>query len=725
MGLCMSNTLYASSMVTIPAQYVNPFIGTSNSGHTHPGAQMPWGMVSVTPQNVDYTLPGYFATCYKWGGGKFFGFSQTNLSGVGCKDMGSILIFPFVGNPILTDLTSGVDYSHEQATPGYYKVELGEKHLMAEATATQRSGMLQITYPEEEKQGLYLNLGRSLSKYQDAVAYIVNDSTIEGYKLDGGFGNRAAERRTYFSIVFNRKAENIHFIRDNKLISPTELRLADKKLVVCFDFGYSRTPLLIKTGISYVSVENARLNRLSENSAWNFSSVCEKAYNEWNNVLSRVKVSTENKDNLIKFYTGIYHILIHPNIISDVNGEYPLMGERQGIGINKERPRYSVFSLWDTYRNVHPLLTLIYPDIQSQMVASMIDMYKENGWLPKWEIVSHESFTMVGDPAIPVIVDSYVKGIRNFDVRLAYEAMIKHATSDPTYNLIRPGLDVYMQYGYIPQDDKGRQRVWGSLSTSLEYNYADWTIAQMAKEIGNQSDYKYFLNRSKGYIHFWNPETNFLQPKLKNGKFMEPFNPTDSSNELGWNGSGGVGYVEGNAWRYSWFVPHDMPGLIKLYGGEKVFIKRLQECFDNGQFVLSNEPDMAYPYLFNYVKGEKWRTQKVISRCISEYYKTSSDGIPGNDDTGTLSAWLVFTMLGFYPDCPASADYAIGCPSFEQVCIALDKKYYEGENILIYKKSKGNSGKYYSCSINDSKRDLYFINHKNLVSGLTLEFRDY
>lgn len=714
--------LYASSINDNPAKYVDPFIGTSNSGHTHPGAQLPWGMVSIVPQNVDYTLPGYFATCYKWGEKRFYGFSQTNLSGVGCRDMGSILILPFIGEPNLADLTEGFDYNNEYATPGYYKVELNKKCVRAEVTATRRSGMLQFTYLQDFRQGVYVNLGRSLSKYHDAVIYIVNDSTIEGYKLDGGFGNRAAERRTYFSIIFNKKAEQIKFFKKDKFLPSSEIRVADKNLGVCLDFGSSKTPLLIKTGISYVSIENARLNREIENEDWNFLQVQDNAYDEWNKTLSRIRVSEEDRDNLVKFYTGLYHVLIHPNIISDVNGEYPLMGERQGIGINKNRPRYSVFSLWDTYRNVHPLLTLIYPEIQSHMLASMVDMYKENGWLPKWEIVSHESFTMVGDPAIPVIVDSYIKGIRDFDYNLAYEAMIKHATSNPSYNIIRPGLDVYMKYGYIPQDDRGRQKVWGTLSTSLEYYYADWNIAQMAKVLGKSSDYQYFLKRSKGYVNFWNPYTKFLQPKLQNGNFMKDLNPIDVSGELGWPGSGAKGYVEGNAWQYSWFVPHDMYSLVKLYGGDNEFVDRLQECFDKKYFVLSNEPDMAYPYLFNYVNGGKERTQKQVVKCISENYRVYPGGIPGNDDTGTLSAWLVFSMLGFYPDCPGSPNYAIGIPSFDEISIDLNGGYYSGKTISIKKIGASNSS-YYSCHINGKDEDSNFVSHNSLISGCSMYFK--
>ena len=505
---------------------------------------------------------------------------------------------------------------------------------------------------------------------------------------------------------------------------PTHTRRAvDTSLGVCLDFEATDEPLLVKTGISYVSVQNARLNRQTENAGWDFDQIRNKALDDWNQRLGCIRVSRENADNLVKFYTALYHMLIHPNIISDVNGEYPLMGERQGVGCHKDRPRFSVFSLWDTYRNVHPFLTLCFPHVQSQMLASMVDMYKENGWLPKWEIVSHESFTMVGDPAIPVIVDSYLKGIRDFDYRTAYEAMLKQGEVGGTVpNILRPGIEPYLRYGYIPQDDKGEEYVWGSVATSLEYYLADWNIAQMAKAMNDTVNANKYLLRSQGYRHYWDADTRLLRPRMKDGSFMTPFDPLAISGEQEWKGSGGKGYVEGNAWQYTWFVPHDVEGLITLFGGSKAFVRDLQTCMDREHFTLWNEPDMAYPYLFNYVPGEEYRTQREVARCINSYFGITPHGLPGNDDTGTLSAWLAFSMMGFYPDCPGKPSYALTVPSFKNIEIRTDSRYYSGKTIRISRRGKSEGERVKSLCVDGERQKRFFLNHSQLATGCSLVF---
>lgn len=708
-----------------PAAYVNPFIGTSNGGNTHPGALVPWGMVSMCPQNVDLNAPGYFPVGYIHGREKFYGFSHTNLSGVGCYDMGSILLMPFTGAPDFAILRNGVSYQREIARPGYYAVAIGDREILSEVTATTRAGMARFSYQDKDSKRLFLNLGRSVSKNKGSVVRIVNDTLIEGYKIDGLFCNRAAERRTYFSMRLNQKPKQVRFFGNDDLM-PSHLRRAiGDDLGLYFEFEEGDKPVIVKTGISYVSADNARENLETEISHWDFDRIRQNAYETWNKELSRIEVSGENPDNLIKFYTGIYHILIHPNIISDVNGEYPLMGERQGTGKNSQRERFSVFSLWDTYRTVHPFLTLVYPEIQSKMLNSMVDMYKENGWLPKWEIISNESFTMVGDPALPVIADSYIKGIQDFDAQTAYQAMLKHAGvgDEAAPNIMRPGIIPYARYGFIPQDDKGTDFVWGAVSTSLEYVYSDWTLAQMAKEMKDEKNSAFFYSRSMGYKHFFDSETKLLRPKMKNGEFMAPFDPLDDTSELGWNPSGGKGYVEGTAWQYTWFVPHDIPGLIGLFGGDKPFVQKLQECFDKDYFILSNEPDMAYPYLFNYVKGEEWRTQVETGRCLQRHFTTSAGGLPGNDDTGTISAWLVMTMLGFYPDCPGSLNYAVTAPTFRKAVIKTSTPYYPGKEIVIERGNSDTSARIIrDFSLNGKKQKTFFISHRDLINGGHLYF---
>lgn len=705
-----------------PAQYVNPFIGTANSGNTHPGAIVPWGMVSVSPLNVDLRTPGYHAVGYEYGHESFFGFSHVNLSGVGNPDMGSIVLMPATTQDSPGMVTEGTSYSHEHAEAGYYTAEVGPSHIRSEATATLRSGMMRFIYPTNVAPRLFIDLERGLSRNKGAVVRIVNDTLIEGYKVDGGFG-RAPEHRVYFSMTFNRRPTSSCLYSKGQLLPTHTRRAVDTSLGVCLDFEATDEPLLVKTGISYVSVQNARLNRQTENAGWDFDQIRNKALDDWNQRLGCIRVSRENADNLVKFYTALYHMLIHPNIISDVNGEYPLMGERQGVGCHKDRPRFSVFSLWDTYRNVHPFLTLCFPHVQSQMLASMVDMYQENGWLPKWEIVSHESFTMVGDPAVPVIVDSYLKGIRDFDYRTAYEAMLKQGEVGGTVpNILRPGIEPYLRYGYIPQDDKGEEYVWGSVATALEYYLADWNIAQMAKAMNDTVNASKYLLRSQGYRHYWDADTRLLRPRMKDGSFMTPFDPLAISGEQEWKGSGGKGYVEGNAWQYTWFVPHDVEGLITLFGGSKAFVRDLQTCMDREHFTLWNEPDMAYPYLFNYVPGEEYRTQREVARCINSYFGITPHGLPGNDDTGTLSAWLAFSMMGFYPDCPGKPSYALTVPSFKNIEIRTDSRYYSGKTIRISRRGKSEGGRVKSIRIDGERQKRFFLNHSQLATGCSLVF---
>ena len=712
-----------SSQALDLVHYVNPFVGTSDGGNTHPGSQMPWGMVSMTPQNVDYMAPGYHAVGYVHGEEKFFGFAHTHLSGVGCPDMGSILLLPFYGDTDFDYLTKGVSYNNESASAAYYKVDIGNNpvSVTSEVTATTRTGMGRFYYPQDTTAKMFLNLGRSLSKNRGAVVRIVNDSIIEGYKVDGSFGNRAAERRVYFSMKFSRGSKIAQIFDKARLKPLDQQRAYGEDIGVYLEFSPSEQPLLVKTGISYVNVDNARLNLEEENPDWDFDMVHKKARSAWNRELSRIYVSEESESNRKLFYTALYHTLIHPNIISDINGEYPLMGERQGVGCNTERPRYSVFSLWDTYRNVHPLLTLVYPEVQSQMLASMVDMYKENSWLPKWEVISNESFTMVGDPSLPVIADSYIKGIRDFDYKTAYEAMLKHAFTVEE-NIIRPGHKPYVKYGYIPQDDKGGEYVWGSLSTSLEYNFADWALSQMAKAIGDEKNYQILLDRSMNYHHFWDREYKLLRPRMKDGSFLEPFDPLDIRSELGWTMSGGRGYVEGNAWQYTWFVPHDISGLIKLFGGEDIFVSKLQECFDKEYFSLSNEPDMAYPFLFNYVNGQQWRTQIEVDKCIKNNFTDFPSGLPGNDDCGTISTWLIFAMMGFYPDCVASINYSVFAPTFEKIEIKLNNQYYQGNSIVIERMNSKQTPLIKKYMVNGVERKSFFISHEELISGVNIQF---
>lgn len=699
-----------------PTNYVDPFIGTLNDGNTYPGAVTPWGMISVNPFNVDVSKEINKGTSYQKGQPYIYGFSHTRLSGVGCPDMGSVLLMPSQGETTYLNDSLKSNYTNETASAGYYAVDLLKHQIKAEMTATTRTAISKYSFKKQGNNFITLDLGESLSKQKGAYIHKISENEIEGYKTDGGFCGNPVSHKVYFYLVV---AEDVH------------IRLWDKEKQIEHDTAFGNaigafiTPLTgkvnqftVKVGISYVSMENAKLNMLNEQPTWDFNAVKKLAAKEWDKELSKILVEGKSEADKRIFYTGIYHILQHPNIINDVNGEYPAMGSHETR--KSTRNHYSVFSLWDTYRNVHPFLTLVYPERQSDMVASMVDMYKETGWLPKWELAANETNVMVGDPALPVIADTYLKGIKNFDVDTAYQAMVHNASLAEPHHPIRPGLQQYLDYGFIPNDDK--KDVWGSVATTLEYSFADWSLAQMAKALGKESDYQIFTERSQFYKNVFDGDINFMRPKLKNGKWQTPFDPTTVNGELSWNPSGGPGFVEGSSWQYTWFVPHDIKGLKLLMGGDKAFTNHLQMAFDSSYFALWNEPDMAYPYLFNYVAGEEWRTQKFVKQSIKKYFSTTAAGLPGNDDCGTMSAWLVFSMMGFYPDCPASLQYSLTKPAFDKISISLNQDYYPGKCFTI--KASGNGDYIKSVSLNGKKSTSYFINHQKIVNGETLIFNN-
>jgi len=370
--------------------------------------------------------------------------------------------------------------------------------------------------------------------------------------------------------------------------------------------------------------------------------------------------------------------------------------------------RYTVFSLWDTYRNVHPLLSLLYPDIQLDMVRTMLDMYRESGWLPKWELYGRETLTMEGDPSLVVLNDTWQRGIKDFDTTLAYEAMTKSANMEGSRNLMRPDNDDYLHLGYVPL----REKFDNSVSHALEYYLADWNLAQFAKSQGKMEDYMSFLKRSLNYRNYFDSETNILRPKLPDGKFLVPFNPSQGANF-----EDVPGFHEGSAWNYAFYIPHDITGLSKLMGGKKKFVDQLQQVFDKGYYDMANEPDIAYPYLFNYFKSEEWRTQKEVTRLIDKHFTNAPNGLPGNDDCGTMSAWLVYSMMGFYPVCPGDMNYALTTPVFDKITIRLDPKYYSSTEIVIEKeKNKSATTPLRFITADGRKLNRFFINHHQLTS---------
>jgi predicted alpha-1,2-mannosidase len=400
---------------------------------------------------------------------------------------------------------------------------------------------------------------------------------------------------------------------------------------------------------------------------------------------------------------------------------------RNGTGQYQNRNRYSIFSLWDTYRTLHPFLSLVYPEKQSDMLQTMVDMYKESGWFPKWELAGNETYMMVGDPATIVISDSYLKGIQDFDIETAFEGILKPADvkADEKAAPIRAGYHEQLDYGYISFDQDTTQEwwVWGPVSTSLEYCLSDWAIGRLAENLGKEKVAQNFYNRSLYYKNIFDDQTQFLRPRLKDGSWLTPFDPLVTEGSGSWAGSGGPGYVEGNAWNYTWFVPHDIPGLIDLFGSEEIFLQKLEECFQNGQFTINNEPDIAYPYLFTYIKGRESLTSQLVRKIINEDFGTDAKGLPGNDDCGTISGWLAFSMLGFYPTCPGSDTYQIGIPVFDKAVIHLNNKYYPTEKFVIQRTAdRERSTKIRKILLNDVIVKDYQIRHEDIINGGVLFF---
>jgi predicted alpha-1,2-mannosidase len=464
----------------------------------------------------------------------------------------------------------------------------------------------------------------------------------------------------------------------------------------------------VKVGISYVSIANARDNLQKEQPKWKFSYIKKEAREKWNKELSRIEVQGGTKQQKTIFYTGLYHMLLQPSIFSDVNGDYLMMGHDGVAKVKEGHNHYSVFSLWDTYRNLHPFLTLFYPARQTDMVRSMLAMYKQNGWLPKWELASSETYVMVGDPAVPAIADTWLNGLHSFDKDIAYRAMTHESMDTSDVNPIRPGLKIYLKKHYIPVNTKG---VGGGVSTTLEYNFADYALAQFDSATGHTKDVTSLIKRSKYYKNLYDNSSGFLRPKTANGNWYSPFDPATKNVHT-------PGFVEGNAWSYLFFVPHDIYGMAKLMGGRDQFIKRLQESFDKGYFVMWNEPDMAYPYLFTYFDGESWRTQKAVRETMKKDFTSGPGGLPGNDDTGVTSAWYVFGALGFYPANPASGKLRLGSPVFKKITIHLNQKYYNGKTFTIKAPKASNTNIYIqSVAWNDLPYQKPFITHQMIEKG--------
>ena len=725
-------------------QYVDVFIGTGGHGHTYPGATVPNGMVQLSP---DTRTVGWDACAgYHYTDSMMIGFSHTHLSGTGIPDLGDFLFLPFTGelkkvpqykhndgvldenkNQIILEDTPryGSSFSHadEVATPGYYSVILKDYGVKAELTTSTRAGFHRYTFPTAENPKLYIDLERTMDNRRLIASNInvISDTEIQGFKqVQGWAPNRYVCFHAQFSQPFS-----VDSIVDNRFAFLT------------FD---PAEQVLIKVGISFVDEKGAESNLKTEIVDWNFDGVRENARKAWNDELSRIEVTTTMDSIRTIFYTALYHTRLQPIIASDVDGRFRTMDNR--IEQDENYTNYAIFSLWDTFRSLHPLNTIISPSQNQAMIRSLIRKSDEGGLLPMWELHSNYTGCMLGYHAVSAITDSYFKGQRDFDIEKAYEASKKSSSYDvinisPTIpkhvlqgdgNLMPTSKRYKNTLGWIPADNVEGEGE--SVAKGLEYAYNDWLIAQLAKDLGREADYERFMELSKAYKHYYDPSVGFMRGKNTDGTWVEPFDPAaynhgETSKKI---------YCEGNAWQWAWFVPHDVDGLVELMGGRDAFIAKLDALFSTpyvaakgennlditgliGQYAHGNEPSHLTIYLYNLV-GQPHKAQALIDEVLQRLYTAQPDGLSGNEDCGQMSAWFVLNAMGFHPYCPGIPEYAIGRPLFEEVKINLEN----GNTFTIRAKNNSLKNKYVqSATLNGKKLDKLFFSHQELMNGGMLE----
>lgn len=699
-------------------RYVNPFIGTgavenSLSGNCYPGATVPFGMVQLSPDTQE--APDWDkASGYDYNDTHTCGFSHTRLSGTGACDLIDLLLMPTTTD----EVWSAVDHSKEAARPGYYSLRLSSG-ILAELTATTRAGIHRYTYPDGSRQRLYIDLDHSAPKTSwnrriiQSQLRIVAPDAIEGYRIITGW---AKLRRVYFRIELSCPIASCSLIDGSRDYGQVPV-VNGTALKAWLDFDpKGGNELTVKVALSTTSIENARLNMQREAASWSFDGYAAQADKAWDDVLGRIEAEG-NRQDMEKFYTALYHTMIQPNTISDADGSYTAT-DYSTRRMPEGRTYYTTFSLWDTFRAAHPLYTIIAPERNADFVNSMLTHFDSYGYLPIWSLWGQDNYCMIGNHAIPVVVDAVMKGTPGIDPERALKACVASATTS------HPGspFDVWEKYGYMPEDLQSQ-----SVSITLEQAYDDWCVAQLAKKLSHDSIYERFTRRSQYFRNLYNADNGFFQGRTSDGKWLEPFDP------LRYGANGGNPYTEGNAWQYSWYVPHDIEGLIGLMGGRRKFVDRLDRFFtlteqsgrknDNasgfiGQYVHGNEPSHHVAYLYGYA-GEPRKTQYYVHKICAELYNTSSSGYAGNDDCGEMSAWLVFSAMGFYPVNPASGEYALGTPMMDKVTVHL-----AGGRTFTVNAHRKDSMSFYvkSVRLNGKKYDLNTISHKAITDGCTLDF---
>jgi predicted alpha-1,2-mannosidase len=718
--IAVAASLVARAQTTAPADYVNPMVGTLR-GNTHPGAVLPWGMASVSPYNVyDYKAGVGLRSVnalspYISGRGVITGFSHVNFSSLGCADGGIIQLMPLSGDLAALRLDSasyGSPYNAEEAKPGYYKAVLERYNVKAEMSATARTGISKYTYAAG-KAHVLLNLGLGLSPRQGAVVRTLGPQEIEGYRLIGGCGGGNNIRAVYFVVRFSKAASQWRAYANRDLYPGYMANLPGDNVGALYTWDVKDgESIQAKVGISFVSIANARLNLQTEQPEFAFEAVARAARETWNAELGKLQAESRSKDDNTRFYTALYHSLLHPNVWQDVNGQYLSYGSdsvRTAIGYT----RYTNFSLWSTYRTIHPLLSLVYPERAQDMAKSLLAMSEESGWLPRNEVMGHETYAYVGDPSTIMLTDTWMKGIKGFDSTAAYQAMRKSAITEEDENPLRPGLNHYIKAGFVPQDNK--PKVPASAAATLEYNLADYNLSRMAATLGKKEDIKLFQTRSLSYKALLDPKQKFIRPKNTSGSWFEPFDNLKLQSP-----EGNPGFVKGFTWHYT-FVPlsYDTKGLLEAMGGDqKVLVSKLQKCFNFGIYSLAASSALSYPYLFNHFADEEWRTQREVRGAVKKYFLNKPDGLPSGDDAAASSAWCVFSMMGLYPELAGSPTYQLTSPTLDKVTIKLNAAFYKGTEFVIEAHNNGIDNVFtQSLMLNDKPSKSFSIEHSALTAG--------
>ncbi len=693
-----------------PADYaarVNPFIGTGGHGHTYPGASMPFGMMQLSP---DTRLEGWDGCGgYHYSDSLIYGFSHTHLSGTGIADYCDVLLMPFTGQVQWKNSSYASPFSHknEKATPGFYEVLLSKNNIKAALTTSVRSGMHQYIFAADAAVGKVLIDLKHRDEVLESSIEIVNEYEVKGMRRSKSW---ASNQVIYFYLKFEKPIKESG-IAVNDTLQKGNRSASGKNIKTYFSFTLDADKMLqVKIGISGVSTDNAKLNLDAEIPAWDFDKIKADATAAWNTELGKIEVKGGTSNDQTVFYSALYHACLNPNIYTDVNGDY------RGTDLKVHRAEgftnYSVFSLWDTYRALHPLMTITNRQRTGDWINTFLAQYKYGGMLPVWELSGNETFCMSGYHSVAVIADAYQKGIKNFDAQLVLKAMTDYAESD------RFGLKHYRQKGFISNDNEHE-----STSKTMEFAYDDWCIAQFAKQVGNEEVFKKYLLRSQQYKNLFDPGTGHIRGKVQ-GFWYSPFKATEVNNF----------FSEGNSWHYSFAAPQDISGLIKLYGGTQKFAAKLNELFTTtetlsgreqadvtgliGQYAQGNEPSHHMAYLFNYA-GQPWRTQDLVHKICKEFYLNDPDGLIGNEDCGQMSAWYILSTMGFYPVTPGSGQYALGTPLFDEVNI-----HQENGNTFTIKANNRSAENFYvqAVQLNGKNYPATFINHSDIEKGGNLVF---